>query len=313
MSGDPDAPILVIKLSSLGDFLMCLGAFKAIRAHHGEAKIVLLTTEPYAGLGQACGCFDEVWRDRRPRPLDPAGWWRLAGRLRRARFRRVYDLQLSQRTGWYFRLLGPRAPEWVGGVPGCSHRYLQPATPRHIMERHAEMLALAGIGPVPAPDLSFLEADLGRFELPESYALLAPGSSPNRKVKRWPVERYGALAVALAARGLTPVVIGGEAEREAGAALVHACPQALDLCGRTEFAEVSSLARGAAIVVGNDTGPLHLAALSGAPVVALFSRESDPAKARPPGPVVTVLHRNALVDLPAAEVLEAVDRTLRSG
>jgi ADP-heptose:LPS heptosyltransferase len=132
-------------------------------------------------------------------------------------------------------------------------------------------------------------------------------------VKRWPVERYGALAVALAERGMTPVVIGGEAERESGEALVRLCPQALDLCGRTDFAEVSSLARGAAIVIGNDTGPLHLAALSGAPVVALFSRESHPVKARPAGPLATVLQRDSLADLPAAEVLEAVERTLRSG
>lgn len=313
MSGPPDGPILVIKLSSLGDFLMCLGAFKAIRAHHGDDKVVLLTTEPYADLGQACGCFDEVWRDSRPRPLDPARWWRLAERLRRARFRRVYDLQLSQRTGWYFRLLGPRWPEWIGKVPGCSHRYRQPATPRHIMERHAELLALAGIRWVPAPDLGFLEADLGRFALPPSYALLTPGSSPHRQVKRWPVERYGELAVALAERGLTPVVIGGAAEREAGRALARAYPQTLDLCGRTDLAELASLARGAAIVVGNDTGPLHLAALCGAPVVALFSRESDPVKARPPGPAVTVLQRDSLASLPISEVLEAVDRTLGSG
>ena len=55
---------------------------------------------------------------------------------RGGRFGRIYDLQLSQRSAWYFRLLGPRRPEWVGVVPGCSHRYVPPVEPKHIMTRH---------------------------------------------------------------------------------------------------------------------------------------------------------------------------------
>src|SRR3972149_7015121 len=76
------------------------------------------------------------------------------GKLRRAGFTRVYDLQRSQRTGWYFRLLGPRPPEWVGSVPGCSHRYIDPPDAGHITVRNARMLAPAGVADVPPPDLS---------------------------------------------------------------------------------------------------------------------------------------------------------------
>lgn len=313
MSAAPRERILVIKLSSLGDVLMCLGAFRAIRGHHPGAEIVLLTTEPYAALAEESGCFDQVWRDRRPRPLDPAGWLGLIRRLRRAGFRRVYDLQLSQRTGWYFRLLRPRPPEWVGAAPGCSHRYRQPEAPRHVMVRHAEMLAGAGIEHVPPPDLGFLEADLGRFDLPAAYALLMPGSSPHRLVKRWPVEHYADLAQALAARGLAPVVVGGVAERALGEALAGACTELRDLCGRTGIAELAELARDARVAIGNDTGPLHLAAMAGAPVVALFSGQSHPVKARPPGAAVSVLQRHSLAALPVAEVLEAVEAMLHSG
>ncbi len=312
MSGTSRERILVIKLSSLGDLLMCLGAFAAIRARHRAAELVLLTTAPYVELAEACGQFDAVWCDRRPRPLDIAGWLGLRRRLRRAGFRRVYDLQLSGRSTWYFRLFGRPRPEWVGTAPGCSHRYRQPAEPRHVMERHAEMLGLAGIDRVPPPDLGFLQADLKSYELPPSYALLIPGSSPHRQVKRWPAACYAELANALAARRITPVVIGGAAEHETGKHITAAVPEAIDFCDRTELAELASLARGARVVVGNDTGPLHLAAMAGAPVVALFCRESDPVKARPPGPAVTLLRRDTLAELPLAEVLEAVEQAAAS-
>jgi ADP-heptose:LPS heptosyltransferase len=287
---------------------MCLGAFQAIRAHHPAAELVLLTTRPYAGLAEASGHFDAVWCDSRPRPLDVAGWMGLIRKLRGGGFGRIYDLQLSQRSAWYFRLLGPRRPEWVGVVPGCSHRYVPPPEPKHIMARHAEMLKAAGIARVPPPNLSFLTA----FALPPRTALLVPGSSPHRQVKRWPAERYAELAKALAARGVTPVVIGGTAERAAARKITAVLPEARDLCGETGLAELAELARGATLAVGNDTGPLHLAAMAGAPVVALYCRESDPVKARPPGQRVALLRRDSLQDLPLAEVVEAVDRLLAS-
>ena len=53
--------VLVIKLSALGDFILSVGAFQAIRAHHPGARIALLTTEPFRKLAEASGCFDEIW------------------------------------------------------------------------------------------------------------------------------------------------------------------------------------------------------------------------------------------------------------
>jgi ADP-heptose:LPS heptosyltransferase len=163
----PDAPthenILVIKLSALGDFVLSVGAFQAIRAHHPGARIVLLTTRPFRKLAEALGCFDEIWIDDRPPLWRPNRWLALGRRLREAHFGRVYDLQRSDRSGWYFRLAG--RPEWVGAVAGCSHRYILPPGPlRHIAEREAAHLAAAGLGPIAAPDLSFLTTDLSRLD-----------------------------------------------------------------------------------------------------------------------------------------------------
>jgi len=298
--------ILVIKLSALGDFILSLGAFRAIRAHHPDARITLLTTAPFVEMANACGCFDEVWTDDRPQWLEFRRWLGHIGKLRRAGFTRVYDLQRSQRTGWYFRLLGPRPPEWVGSVPGCSHRYVDPPEAVHITARNAHMLAQAGIAEVPPPDLSFMRADIGRFAIQTPYALLVPGSSVHRPDKRWPADSFAELAAELARKSMTPVLIGGPAERDSMRTIAGACPAVRDLCGQTDLAEIVTLARGARVAVGNDTGPLHVAAAAGCPTVALFGSTSHPIKTRPPAPKVTVLQKPTLADVTVSEVLAAV-------
>ena len=106
------ARILVIKLGALGDVVQALGPMAAIRRHHAGAQITLLTTERFADFLAASPYADRVWIDERPRWHDLGAVWRLRGRLREAAFDRVYDLQTSDRSGFYFRLLGPgRRPE----------------------------------------------------------------------------------------------------------------------------------------------------------------------------------------------------------
>ncbi len=302
----PRTNILVIKLSALGDVILSIGAFQAIRKHHPEARLTLLTTRPYARLAQASGCFDQVWVDARPPVWRPDGWLALGRRLRRARFDRVYDLQRSERSGWYFRLAG--RPEWVGAVAGCAHRYAPPrGRAPHIAEREAAQLAQVGIAPMAPPDLAFLTADIGRFGLNPPYALLVPGSAPHRPAKRWPAARFAALARELAARGVTPVLLGTRVEAAELAEIAAACPEARDLCGETGLEEIAALARAAALAVGNDTGPMHLIAAVGCPCLVLYSAASDPARTAPRGSKVAVLQEHSLADLKLDRVLAAIE------
>jgi len=298
--------VLIIKLSALGDFILSLGGFQAIRAHHPGARITLLTTGPFQKLAEASGCFDEIWIDDRPPLWRPDRWLALGRRLREARFDRVYDLQRSDRSGWYFRLAG--RPEWVGVVAGCSHRYVASGGPAlHIAEREAAQLAAAGVGPIEAPDLSFFDTDLGRFALTPPTALLVPGSAPHRPAKRWPAARFAALARELAAQGTTPLLLGTEAEARELAEIARACPAARDLCGKTGLVEIAALARGARLAVGNDTGPMHLIAAAGCPSLVLYSAESDPARTAPRGPKVAILREDSLENLELARVLTALE------
>lgn len=309
----PPEQILVIKLSSLGDFVQGSGPMKAIRAAHPGGRITLLTTRPYAAMGEATGWFDVVWEGGRPDWTDLPAVWRLLKRLRAARFDRVYDLQTQSRTIRYFQLLWPRRPLWSGNAPGAAFAYAGEARDRlHIQDSQREQLRIAGIAVVGPPDVSWLVGDETKFGLSAPYALLAPGGAPHRPAKRWPAGRFGDLAVRLLGQGITPVVLGHGAEEAAlAAAILAAAPGAVSLVGRTSIADLASLARGAALVVGNDTGPVHVVVATGCPAVVLFSRDSNPDLSAPrpvlPDQPVTILREPDLADLPVDTVWAAAE------
>ncbi len=300
--------ILVIMHGAFGDFVLAFGPFQAIRRHHAGAYIVLLTTPPFVDLARHSPWFDEVWCDDRPPLWRPGQWLPLRRRLIGGGFGRVYDLQTSDRTGWYLRLFPRRArPEWSGIAPGCSHRHVNPERRRmHAVEVQAEQLAVAGIAEVPAPDLAWLDADISAFAPAPPFALLVPGGSAHRPEKRWPAERYADLARRLDAAGLRPVLVGAAAEADILARIAAAVPAAANLCGRTGFGEIAALARAARLAVGNDTGPMHLIAAVGCPALTLFSRASDPRRSAPRGPRATALRRDDLAGLEPEPVWQAL-------
>lgn len=308
MSGGGVQRILVIKLSALGDVIQALGPMAAIRRHHPKAHITALTTKPYASLLGASPYFDEVWTDARPRLWDVSGWLALRARLRAGRFDRVYDLQTSDRSGFYFRLLGPgKRPEWSGIARGCSHPHANPGRDlMHIVDSQAEQLRMAGIAETPPSDVSWLKADISRYRLAAPYVLMVVGGSPHRTEKIWPAERFGELACELAARGHTPVILGTAPERPMADRIRSICPAARDLTGDTSIAELAQLARGAAAAIGGVTGPMHLIAAAGAPSVVMFSRVSNPAQCGPRGRKVVYLRKDRLADLPVGEVSAAL-------
>ncbi|MBI0537338.1 lipopolysaccharide heptosyltransferase family protein [Roseomonas sp. KE2513] len=294
------ARILVIKLGALGDFVQAFGPFAAIRAHHPGAEITLLTTPPFTELARRSPWFDRVWDHGRPRGADWRRRLALLTTLTRERFDRVYDLQTSPRSSRYRLLVGRRA-EWSGVAHGASHPHANPdRNAMHTVDRQREQLRSAGIDRFPSPDLSWLEADLSGLSLPPRFALLIPGASPSRPGKRWP--GFGALAAALSAAGLPSVVAGGPGEAPLAAEILAAAPGAIDLTGRTSLFQLAALARRAAVVVGNDTGPTHLSAAAGSPTLALFGEESDPARCAPRGAEVSVMRREPIAALTPAEV-----------
>ncbi|HEY0184934.1 MAG TPA: glycosyltransferase family 9 protein [Rhodopila sp.] len=294
--------ILVVKLGAFGNIILSLAAFAAIRQHHAGARISVLTSETYAGWLRTFPYFDAVLVDPRPNWWDLAALRKLGRMLADGGFSRVYDLQTSARSSRYFHLFPAKhRPEWSGIAYGCS---LPDRDPRrnvlHDTVRQQGQLRQAGITVFPPADLSWCRGDLARFSLPAHFALLVPGSSPDRLAKRWPAARYQALAERLAGRGISTIVVGSATERDLAAQI----PAAIDLTGQTSFGDLADLARAARFAVGNDTGPMHLIATAGCAALTLFSNESNPAQCAPRGRWARILQRPDLADLTVEAVME---------
>jgi ADP-heptose:LPS heptosyltransferase len=291
--------ILVIRLGALGDFVLSFPAFAALRAHHAADQLVLLTTAPFVPLAQASPWFDEIRVDTRPGWLDLPGLWRLRRQLRADL---VYDLQTSRRSSRYFWLAG--RPRWSGITTGCTFPDPDPGRDLlHTVDRQRGQLAAAGVGPA-ALDVSWLTGHGPVLE--GQYALLIPGTSGSHGgAKAWPVERFAALAAILAARGLRPVVVGAASEAAKAEAILRACPEAVNLTGKTSILDLAGVSQRAALAIGGDTGPLHLAAMMGCPTIALFSRFSDPVQASPVGDTM-LLRVERLEDLTVDRVAGAL-------
>lgn len=270
--------ILVIKLGALGDFIQALAPFAAIRAHWPEAEITLLTTAPFEALAQASPYFDHVSVDTRPRWTDLRGVMKLRSQLRGHDL--VIDLQTSGRSTRYFRLAGQK--RWSGIASGGTYRHDNPhRDAMHSVARQRDQLARLGV-----PEAATLDLDwLGRTgpEIAAPYAVLAPGAAPHRPAKRWPARHYAALARHLRSQGLVIVVAGTGADQPLAAEIVAQVTDALDLTGKTDLLALGGVFARAALAVGNDTGPMHLAGAMGCPSLTLFSAESNPRLTSPNG------------------------------
>lgn len=295
--------ILVIKLGALGDFIMAQPAFNALRTHHAQDELSLLTIPGLQELAARSGLFDRVELD--PLGRSPRGYWRMRRWLRHESFEFIYDLQGNNRTRWYWRLLFPDRPQWAGPVRGCSH----PRPPRppgaHRTEWYRAQLAELGIVNGFLADNAWLNEDVSRFTLPPRHLLIAAGASAHRPGKRWPAQRYAELARALLNRGITPVLMGAAADVGVNGEISQIVAGVIDLTGQTSLFAIGGLARSALGAVGNDTGPMHVTAFVGCPTLVLFSAASDPGFVGPRGRHTAYLQRADLRQLSTGEVLSA--------
>lgn len=300
------AKILIIKHGAFGDFIQSVGALRAIRAHHQNDEITLLTTKPWLKLAvpmaENAALFDRIQVDPRKglwNTLKTIRW------IRREKFDFVYDLQNTDRTGLYYKLLRKK-PQWSGFVKGCSHPHrTEHRQELHTIDRLKEQLAIAGIYEVPENDVNWLpntEISVGK-----PFALLVPGGAPHREKKRWTIEGYSALAQHLLSKNIRPILIGTNADKTQTEAIAKTDKRIADLTNQTSFADIATLARQAALAVGNDTGPMHLISVAGCKTITLYSHDSDPKRCGQRGKDITIIRVEDLQKLALETVLEQLD------
>ncbi|MGC6475853.1 MAG: glycosyltransferase family 9 protein [Parvibaculales bacterium] len=269
MASSAQEKILIIKLGAFGDVMMSDGAFRDIRAHHKNAHISVLTTPPYRKIMQACPHIDDVIIDPRAPRWKLWTLLKVKKQLQAHDFTMVYDLQDNARTKLYFKWM-TQVQKWSGTQKQASHRYTENA-PKTIpaLDRMAGQLQAAGIDVqhTGVPDLSWMgqglspeiEALLAAQNIQPGFVLLIPGASKRHPQKRWP--HYDALADWLQEKGHQVVTAPG--------------PDELDLCAKMpatmlmdstkplNFFQLAALIPYCGFVIGNDTGPTHLAAHTG--------------------------------------------------
>ncbi|MFN7662463.1 MAG: glycosyltransferase family 9 protein [Alphaproteobacteria bacterium] len=301
--------ILVIKHGALGDMIFAMGAFKAIRDHHSDDKVILLTSSPFKALAEKSPYFDEVWIDDRKRPWQhPLECLSLFRTLKAANFSIVYDLQRSRRTRRYFHIMKrffSSPPLWNGIFEGSDFHYDIPSVyVDHILKINENQIKKAGIKNVPSPDLSWLKTDISHITLPKKYFLLVPGTSPGQGHKKWPAPFYGQVAQYIWKKGCTPVVLGTAQEQSEYDEIYKSCPNAISLLGKTTLFDIPEIARHAQGALGNDTGPMHLCYFSGCPSLYLFSYSSGVNLCGPTDGVSKVLKKESLRELTVNEVIK---------
>jgi len=298
---EPPHRLLILKLSSIGDVVMAMPVAVALKRAYPDLWITWAAQAPAAQVLSGHPAVNEVLPVRRPQHggLSAAWfyareWLRLAPTLRNGKFDVAVDLQGLFKAA----VLGciARAPRRLGFADERRelNRRLNnipvEAAGVHAVDRYLQMARALGAEPYPV-DFAFPappEADVDIEELlgakgllGEHLVALIPFASDTHKC--WPGERFAQVAKRLTRQGLRCVIIGGAQDIQAAEEIADAAGGGVvSLAGRTNLLQVAALLRRCRLVIGNDTGPLHIAAAVGTPVLGLYG-PTDPNKVGPYG------------------------------
>ena len=308
--------ILILKPSSLGDVVHALPVLRLLKLHLPQSEIFWWVEAGLAPLLADDPDLAGIFTFERRRWNNPGNWaemWATIRRVRGERFDWAIDLQGLARSGWFAWL--SNAGLTIGldnareGAREGARLFYDVIAPRARKGTHAVDRYLAVLLPLGVP------AD-GKFQwLPERPKIAAqirdqwPLGSARRVVllpgarwenKRWPAEYF--MEVARRLPELAPdvklVILGGRDDSSVGGAIAGANPErCLDLTGRTSLPEMIEWVRSSELVITNDTGPMHIAAALGKPVVALFG-PTDPGGTGPYQQRENVLQRKDLPCIP---------------
>jgi lipopolysaccharide heptosyltransferase I len=293
--------LLIIKPSSLGDIIHALPVVSALRRRFPSAGLTWLVKREWAEVLEGNPDIDEVMAV----DLSLRGWPEVIQRIRAGGFDLVVDLQGLLRSAILARVSG--APVRVGFANGregspwfYTDRVPVPAGDMHAVDRYLLVSRFLG-APQKAPDLSDfpLPADpaaddrvaalLASEHVRSGTILVAMNPTARWDTKQWPSGSFLATADRLQAGDARVVLIGSVEDSAVGAQAIREMrTPPIDLMGKTTLKELIAVLRRARVLVTNDSGPMHLAAAVGTPVVALFG-PTDPARTGPYGPGHTAL------------------------
>ena len=293
--------ILIIKPSSLGDIVLALPALTALRKGFPDAKISWLIRPEFSGLLENHPHLNDVIIF--DRELLGKAWFHphaftsllsLIRRLRQSKFDAVVDLQGLFRTASLAWLSGCKKRFGMANTKELAHffythKFGQDRNCIQLVDYYLKIVqAITGSetqarfifpqAPDAADSVSTLLAD--NDIKPDNYAVFIPGSA--HRDKCWPIQRFAVLADEISSQfHLSIVAAGTDSEMDTVENLKDlANVRIANLAGRTSLSELTALLKAARLVISNDTGPGHIAAALGVPLVMIFGR-SNPVRVAP--------------------------------
>lgn len=354
----PPPRVLLIRLRLLGDVVFTTPLIRALRRELPAARLTYLVEPAAAPAVAGNRHLDDVIVAPRRRGLARIGDdYRLARRLRGERFDIVLDLHGGPRAAWLGWATG--APVRIGyTIAGRSWMYTHPVPrppdlgPRHSVDKQWDLLAPLGIAPPdPCRDpveiaedpaaAARVDARLRALGIGPEHQIVVIHVSAGNPFRRWPAGAFAELAARLAAASgeRRVVMTSGPSEAEAAARIAAAARQQLGGTGHQvvdpplDVAELRALTGRAAVYIGGDSGPLHVASATTTPIVALFGPtlpersmpwrdtrwfaeavDAGPLPCRPCRQRVCVpADFRCLTGITPGQVVDAAERALRSG
>ena len=307
--------ILILKPSSLGDVVQALPVLRLLKLHWPESEIFWWIDSGLAPLLEGDRDLAGIVRFERRRWSIPANWpevWHSVRWMRRQNFDLVIDLQCLFRSGMFAWLANGKSLVGLNESREGARGFYDVAVRRDSFYTHAAdwYLAVLKALNVPAhqnfdwlPERKAISADVKRKWSTDStrWIIVQPGARWLNK--RWPVENFTELVRRISATRpeFRFAILGGADDQAAGAAIAQAdANRCLDLTGNISLPEMVEWIRLGELMISNDTGPMHVAAALGKPVVAIFG-PTEPRRTGPYGQLQNVVR----IDLPCAPCLKS--------
>ena len=299
--------VLAVRLDNDGDVLLAGPAIRALA--HGADRVTLLCGPRGRQAAELLPGVDAIvvwrapWIDLEPEPVERAAIDALVDRLAALRLDAAVVFgsfhQSPLPTALLLRMAGvpfvaATSVDYPGSLLDVRHRICDDV---HEVERALDLAAAAGFPLPPGDDAALaVRSDSVPAGLPAGeYVVVHPGASV--PARAWAPERSAALVRALAAAGRRVAVTGAPGETALTEIVAGPpCDAVRDLGGRTTLAELAGVLRVASCVVVGNTGPAHLAAAVGTPVVSLFAPTVPAVRWRP----WRVRHELLYADVPCA-------------
>lgn len=295
--------ILILKPSSLGDIVLALPALTALGNSFPNARITWLIRPEFAPLLENHPHLTEIIPF--DRNLFSKAWCRpsaigaiisLIMRIRRNKYDVIFDFQGLFRTAALAWLSGCKKRFGMANARELAHIFYtnkieQDQDCIHAVDYYLKIIKAAGAAntdvqfelPLTQAENDSVKDLLASHSIkPGEYVVFVPGSA--HRDKCWPAERFAALADRITSQfGLPIIAVGTEPEKRIVEKINNRTNvPIIDLTGRTSLRELIALLRATKLVVSNDTGPGHVAAALGTPLVMMFSW-SNPARIAPYG------------------------------